>query len=126
MVYDADILYNNLDEEGREVNSIGPKVLHVGFHQGRNMTIFDRLRLRQMEMLGLMDGDYDSDADFSSEDGLEGDFFDAPTPSQLSDEAAELRAAAAREAAQKQKVASKPEQAKPAPVKEEPPQDAAD
>lgn len=124
-IYVFDLVYNNLDDEGREVNTMGPKVVHVPFNSGRTMSIFDRLRLRQMEMLGLMDSDYDSDADYSDEDGLEGDFFDAPTASQLFDEAAELRAEAER-SAQTQKVDAKPEHASHAPGQAEPPQQAAE
>lgn len=111
---------SNLDLEGREVNESGPLRVHVPFFAPRQMTIFDRLRLRQLELSGVYSElDYDSDGSFPVDDGGDdGDFFDRPTAAQLDDAAIVSR--------QMQAQASKPEQATPAPVKEEPPQNAAD
>ena len=102
----------SLDDEGREVCSSAPLAIHVPFSTGRTLTVFDRLRLRQLELFGALQSDVDSDGSFSPFDEVDDDFFDRPTPAEL----AELAASSA----------SEPEQATPAPVKEEPPQDAAD
>lgn len=115
----------NLDEYGREVNDEGPLSLHVPFGSQRQLTVFDRLRLKQLELLGGFQNDYDSDGSFLDSDESDDDFFDAPTSSQLLDEAIELRSAAQRQAAP-QKIASKSEQGSPARTTEEPPLEAAE
>lgn len=102
----------NLDDLSREKNTIGPLRVHVPFNCGRSMTVFDRLRLRQLEMLGAFANDYDSDENFRDSDETQVDFFDLPTASQLSEQAF-----LAREA---QKIASEPEHSANAQVTEEP------
>lgn len=107
-----ELTFFNLDDSSREKNTIGPLRVHVPFNCGRSMTVFDRLRLRQLEMLGAFANDYDSDENFRDFDETQVDFFDLPTASQLSEQAF-----LAREA---QNLTSKPEHPQDAQVKEEP------